>query len=406
MIPSVTAVSRAALLSGRPDSGGRGGESIEITEQEGFTDFWEQHHGGHGAALFHRSQIAGPPGHRLDPRLVTAIASDAVVGVVLDTIEERLDHSRQAARADWPVESVTYLPELLNTARGQGRPVMLVSGCGHVPDRTGPEADPVEAEGVESARWRTGEAGAGEVALAGPRVVENGGRLTAAWSEDIHYTPRKAGYQGGAALAEMAVPVLVLVPSAELAPAGWAVLPREAVEPRWWEPKVSETSSVTPVPAPAPAPVRKQRKPAKSAVPKPAPHDGAALFADDAVEVPPVMSASAEAAPVTLGRQVVATKIYERQGVFVRKAPDRKAVAAVIDALHEAGGKLSLAAVVAAVTASGGRAPQRPEGLITVLSRLLNVEGYDVISLIDSRTRVQLNMAQLREQFELPGDTA
>ena len=59
--------------------------------------------------------------------------------------------------------------------------------------------------------------------------------------------------------------------------------------------------------------------------------------------------------------------------------------------------------MVAAVTASGGRAPRQPEGLVTVLSRLLNIEGYDVIGLTDSRTRVQLNRAQLVEQFELSG---
>jgi hypothetical protein len=41
-----------------------------------------------------------------------------------------------------------------------------------------------------------------------------------------------------------------------------------------------------------------------------------------------------------------------------------------------------------------------------VLTRLLNIEGYEVVSLIDSRTRVRLNRDTLREQFELPKGSA
>ncbi|MFD5627002.1 BREX-2 system phosphatase PglZ [Streptomyces sp. NPDC127072] len=393
-IPSVTLLSRATLLCGRPVSGG------QSVEKEGFAAFWQEN--GHAAALFHKNEIPGPAGHLLDPRLVAAIASDAVVGVVLDAIEESLDHGQRSSLADWAVNRVKYLPGLLNSARGQGRPVVLVSDHGHVLDRQGPGLGPVAAEGVESARWRTGTTvSEGEVVLDGPRVLENGGRVTVPWSEEICYTPRRAGYYGGAALAEMTVPVLVLAPSADLAPVGWAELPRESVQPSWWE----ASTALAPVTAPAPAPSSKPVRNTSSAKPKARPQEGE-LFTDDAVPVPVAKAAPAVPAPLTLGRQVVDTKLYEQQGKFVRKTPDRKVVAAVIDALDASGGTLSLAAVAAAAVASGGRTHTRPEGFVTVLTRLLNIEGYEVVSLIDSRTRVRLNRGTLREQFELPKGSA
>ncbi|MFE0175482.1 BREX-2 system phosphatase PglZ [Streptomyces sp. NPDC059002] len=382
MIPSVTAVSRATLLCGRPVSGGEG------VEKEGFAAYWKKHK--HTAVLFHKSEIPGPAGQLLDPRLVAAIASEDVVGVVLNTIDESLDHREQSSLADWPVSRVTYLAELLNSARGQGRPVVLVSDHGHVLDRTGTEVGPTAAEGVEAARWRTGPVLCeGEVALTGPRVLENGGRVTVPWSEEIRYTPRKAGYHGGAALAEVTVPVLALAPSAELAPAGWRELPRESVQPTWWE---GEATS-----APIPVPAKPNR--AAQAKPKPRPQEGE-LFPDDAVEAP-ATAPPAEPAVFTLGQQIVGTTMYKHQRKFVRKAPEHKVVVAVIDALDHAGGTLSLAAVAAAAISSGGRTNTRPEGLVTVLTRLLNIEGYEVIGLIDSRTRVRLNRETLREQFEL-----
>ncbi|WP_406298462.1 BREX-2 system phosphatase PglZ [Embleya sp. NBC_00888] len=382
MMPSVTTISRAALLCGRPMNGG------QSVEKDGFSSFWRQQEHKE-AQLFHKGDIPGPAGHRLDAQLVAAIAAEEVVGVVLNTIDESLDHGQQSSVADWTVDSIKYLPELLNAARGQGRPVVLVSDHGHVLDRTPRDAGPTAATGVESARWRTGTAAPGEVALNGPRVSDGG--IVAAWSEDIRYTPRKAGHHGGASLAELTVPVLVLAPTAELAPAGWSVLPRESTQPTWWEePGAAPAAAIV-----APPKATKPKAQAQPAL--------ATTTSGSATSVP--TSEPTPSAGATLGKQVVATKIYESQRVYVRKSPDRKVVAAVIDALDAAGGTLSLAAVGAAVIASGGRAQTRSEGFVTMLTRLLNVEGYDVISLIDARTRVQLNRTTLREQFELPKAT-
>ncbi|MDN5750818.1 MAG: hypothetical protein L0H64_20305 [Pseudonocardia sp.] len=210
------------------------------------------------------------------------------------------------------------------------------------------------------------------MALAGPRVLTGGGAVVAAWREDIRYTRRRAGYHGGASLAEMAVPVLVLTPTPDQLPLGWSVLPVEAVEPPWWNGRR--------VPAPVPA-ARVPRRSARRARPA---ADGDGLFA---APEPVVTSLS-------LGQRVVASEVYRAQRAFVRRAPDPTAVAAVVDALAVEG---RLSAIATAATA--GRAGRDPDGVVATLQRLLNVEGYPVLT--SSGGTVELNPELLRLQFEV-----
>jgi len=69
--------------------------------------------------------------------------------------------------------------------------------------------------------------------------------------------------------------------------------------------------------------------------------------------------------------------------------------AAVVDALVAAGGRLSVAAVLQAA----GRPGRNPRGLVTALARILNVDGFEVISLADDGRAVRLNVDLLDEQF-------
>lgn len=386
MIPSLTRISRASLLCGEPTVGG---QNVEVA---GFEQFWKRHR--RAGALFHKSGVPGPAGQRLSDELSAALAGDEVVGVVLNTIDDALDHGQEGNRANWRLEHVSYLSDLLNAAIDYGRPVILVADHGHVLERDeAPAQGPIAGSAeIGAARWRTGMPKDGEVELSGPRVLEGGGRVVVPWREDIHYTPRKAGYHGGASLAEMTVPVLVLLPGLDASPKGWTVLPPEQTVPAWWtgRPTAAET-------LPRVGEELKPRQPKKSrtasrAVEQP-PTD--ALFqVGEAAPTPPV-------APVieTLGTAVTRSDVYAEQKRYLRKAPDARQVAAVIDALEEAGGRLSASAVTAAAATAGGRAPRSPELFITALQRLLNVEGYPVLDVIDSGRTVQLNAGMLRDQF-------
>jgi hypothetical protein len=374
-IPSVTRVSRASLLTGRFTEGDQG------VEKDGFAAFWRAHR--REAVLFHKGEIAGQAGQRLAEPLVNALASESVVGVVLNTIDDALDHGREGGRVGWTVRDIAFLPQLLDAAVDYKRPVVLVSDHGHVLERSESGEGPTPATGVESARWRTGTAQVGEVVLAGPRVGY-GGRIVAPWREDIRYTPRKAGYHGGASLAEMTVPVLVLLPDAELLPAGWLALPPESIAPEWWAPtRLAEPTTVLPTPTAGRKPVRRK--------PEQAPVDSAPLFTMDEV-------GSARQVH-TLGERVVDTEVYTAQRAFVRRSPGKVEVAAVIDALVAADGRLSLTAFAA----KAGRAGRNPDFLATTLQRLLNVEGYPVLSIIDNGSAVRLEVDLLRLQFGVTG---
>ncbi|WOX21223.1 BREX-2 system phosphatase PglZ [Streptomyces solicathayae] len=370
MLPSVTTISRASLLCGTATSG------KQAAEVQGFASFWQRHR--REGTLFHKGQIGGAEGHRIAPELLESLAGDGVVGVVLNTIDDALDHGREGERTRWRLKDISHLLDLLNAARDYGRPVVLVSDHGHVIDRSPKGQGPTKATGVQSARWRTGTAAEGEIELRGPRVLEGDGSIIAPWRENIRYTPRKAGYHGGAALAEVTVPVITLVPSQELLPPGWVVLPHEQAVPHWWESRADAAVSQE---AETSAPRRSRRQKADQQV------EG--LF--EAAEVVPET--------LTLGGKVVATQRYQTQKAFVRRAPDAKAVSAVIDALADAGGRLTPDAVAAAATAATGRSQRNPEIFVTVVQRLLNVEGYGVLDLVDAGRTVELNIPLLQDQF-------
>ncbi|MDV9186676.1 BREX-2 system phosphatase PglZ [Streptomyces sp. SR27] len=383
-LPSVTQVSRASLLTGTAVAGGQSAES------SGFTAFWRKRR--KDAALFHKASIGGDAGHFLAPDLLLALASDAVVGVVLNTIDDALDSGQQGQRTAWSLHDVTYLRELLAAARSYGRPVVLTSDHGHVLERE-PGSAPVEVDGpVGSARWRPGtDAREGEVALRGPRVLDGDGTIVAPWRENIRYSGRRAGYHGGAALAEVTVPVLVLAPSAELAPQGWDPLPREQAAPSWWRASAATATEAEPVTAGE----------VTSSKPKPSktPKQSEGLFTDaDVVTADGHGGEELLAAPLSLGDQVVASEVYEAQKAYVRKAPEVKIVAAVIDELVAAGGTMSPAALAAAISATG-RVRRNIEGFVATVQRLLNVEGYPVLGFIDGGHTVKLDETLLRGQF-------
>jgi len=367
VLPSITTTSRASLLCGQPVEGGQN------AERSGFAAFWRKRH--RGARLFHKGSYEGPPGHRLAPELLEALASDDVVGVVLNTIDDALADGREGARGRWRLDDVAKLPDLLNAARDYGRPVVLVSDHGHVLDRTPRDHQQTETDGAGGARWRTGTPRDGEVELAGPRVLTGGGRIVVPWREDLRYTSRQAGYHGGASLAEVAVPVITLVPSAELIPAGWTLLPAERTAPDWWHGGSEASSSPVEVRGPAVDP-----------------REGMQDRRDQAVE-------RRQPGRTTLGERTVQTAQYKAQREFVRHAPGEKAVAAVLDALLAAGGKLSPGAVAAAAQAATGKSQRNPERFVTVLERLLNIDGYPVLQLVESGRTVQLDKALLEQQF-------
>lgn len=376
VIPSVTGASRTSLLTGQARTGD------QSTERDGFTALWKRHR--RSAALLHKADIAGTAGRRLSGRLVEALATpDTVVGVVLNTVDDALDHGREGDRTGWRLADITYLPDLLDAARSYGRPVVLVSDHGHVLERSADSEKGGDGTQAPSARWRTDTAGRGEVELRGPRVLEGGGRVVVPWDESIRYTNRRAGYHGGASLAEMTVPVLVFVPAGyKPIPMGYSVLPPETTRPGWWDGRAGAATAATPAPPPP-----RRRRTAKTT------DDVQPMFDDMPVDSP--VPVAPPQAVVTLGARVVGTKIFKTQHTTVRRAHEPAKVAALLDALDTAGGELTGTAAAAHL----GRAGREPGPVLAHLQRLLNLEGYPVIA-FDGRT-VRLDVDLLHTQFDL-----
>jgi len=83
------------------------------------------------------------------------------------------------------------------------------------------------------------------------------------------------------------------------------------------------------------------------------------------------------------------------QRQFVRRAPEDVSVAALIDGLVQAGGRLTLTEAARSV----GEASVRMSGYLAQVVRLLNVDSYPVLGTTDGGRTVELNVQLLRQQF-------
>jgi PglZ domain len=390
-IPSITSACRTSLLSGALRTGG------QAEERDGFAAFWR----GREARLFHKADLRGEAGSQISAAVRDAIRDTAVVvGVVLNTIDDALDHGREDGAAHWTLDGIAYLRTLLDEAWRAGRPVILTADHGHVLDR----GAPIHGERAETARFRTGTPGDGEITLRGPRVLAGDGQIVAAWDERIHFAPRRAGYHGGASPAEMVVPVLVFVPSKSLCPKGWFVVDTPAHAPAWWDSPLPGTSTgeaerdgaQAPAGRPGQAAHGPKRKPSRAVRPKPtapaAPEPGT-LFETD--EAGPLVPPAAPVGAASLGAQVARSDLLAAQRPFARRAPGNEQIAALIDGLAEAGGKVPV--TVAAELA--GQPVFRMSGYLAHVARLLNVDGYQIIGEADGGRTVELNLELLRQQF-------
>jgi hypothetical protein len=96
--------------------------------------------------------------------------------------------------------------------------------------------------------------------------------------------------------------------------------------------------------------------------------------------------------------QLLASPVFQAQKRLVARMgiPDER-IRQCLLALDERGGKLTRSALARLV----GMPLARMAGLIAALRRLLNVEGYPVLTLDEDSDTVTLNRALLDRQFQL-----
>ena len=210
VLPTLTDVSRASLLCGELRTGG---QDSELT---GFQKLAHAHGLGH-SPLFHKKPLdSSRPGYSVADDVAAAISDvtgQPLVACVLNTIDDALDRSDPGG-TEWSANAVKHLMPLLDRARHAGRVVILTADHGHVIERRQGTQRTYAAISSGRSRAAVEPVGAGEVLVAGRRVLRPEGRAVLAVDETLRYGPLKAGYHGGAAPAEAVVPVVVLTPGA------------------------------------------------------------------------------------------------------------------------------------------------------------------------------------------------
>lgn len=377
VLPSLTEVSRASLLSGSLTTGQQG------QEQAGYAALVSAF-GLRSPQVFHKKPLdTSRPGFAVADDVALAIAdtSQELVTCVLNTIDDALDRSDPAGTA-WTADAVKHLRSLLDRALAAGRTVVLTADHGHVVERRRGRQQP--SRDASSGRSRPADVapGQGEVLVSGPRVLKHGGTAVLPFEERLRYGPLKAGYHGGASPAEVVVPVVVLVPGDVPDGSGLRLAPPQA--PRWWDVAPGAAATVQ---------VEVARRPSRPSRPHP---QEDSLFDTSIVEAP---AAARSTHKVRLGDAVVQSDAWTQQRVVSgRVALEDEQVVAAVEALAAAPGtRLPLASLASVMALPATRA----QGAVAQLQRLLNVEGYAVVR--TDGPVVVLDVPLLREQFGIGG---
>ncbi|MET8126483.1 BREX-2 system phosphatase PglZ [Streptomyces sp. NPDC005231] len=411
-LPTLTAVSRTSLFAGTLMKGDQSDEKRLFPQHP----CWN----GAPAAVFHKDDLRGPDtGSPFSIALTETLADERThVAVVLNTVDDRLAKEQKLGDGAWQTKEIGGLDPLLRAARANGMTVLLTSDHGHVIERRGNKIDAAGGT-IGSARHRTpgGPVAPAEIELSGPRVVwpEPGSRIVALRDHDTRYTALKAGYHGGATLAEFTIPLLALLPFGAQPPTGWRELGDPT--PSWWTENGESGAAVETdaknaadagavLDASVASPRRKQTRKAP-----PVPKGAISLFGEDEVATPaPQEPADSAAEPetassssrsedpaVALVARLMATELYQAQlDLLARKPRDKTVLPKALAALVEAG-----TLPMTALAERAGQPVTRAPGFAATLAQLLNYDGAQILEILPDNRTLRLHRAQLIEQFGL-----
>lgn len=360
-LPTVTSVSRCSLLCGRLINGGQDVEKRGFAENPALVSVSRA---GYPPALFHKDEV-GAGASNLSDAVRREIRSDQrrIVGVVLNVVDDSLSGPEQRAFR-WSLDQIPVLRTLLTEAEATGRVVIMTSDHGHVLDR-----GTVMRRQNGGDRYRPpsdGPMAADEVLVEGPRVLEAGGRVVALATEGVRYSPsRKLGYHGGLTPQECLIPLTVLAPE-DRGVDGW--FPTMEELPAWWfagssQPPAAETKSFRKARAKVEGPLL----------------EGLAVQEKDWVAEFAACEVLAEQLRIAGGRleigkvEVAVRVLAARNGIMLRPAFAQKMEIPLF----------------------------RVDGLLSNLQRVLNIDGYPVLS-VDASQTVRLDIPLLKTQFGLP----
>lgn len=375
-LPSITRISRYSLLAGSLGEGVGADEKKAFASHKGLKSLASTKH---PPVLFHKADLQqlGSGALAGGVREIIAGAKHKIVGAVINAVDDQLSSNAQLS-VNWSVKSVSLLRQILEAARDSGRLVIFTSDHGHVLDHDMKYSkSPSEAERFKPATEKTGP---GELVVEGARVLQPSQKVILPWSEKIRYAAKKMGYHGGGSLQEVVIPFGLFRNAGETNEVeGWSEVPRQ--EPDWWRLDMPPTRVAEPVPVQRAA----KKKPNRV-------EHTQDLFAQ------PVQAAIPESDVQDWINGLFASPVYAQMKSRVgRVVISDEQMRTLLQLLDTRGGQQMVAAIVQAL----GIPAIRINGFLAGVQKLLNVDGYPVLSIDRATKTVKLNIESLKAQFEL-----
>jgi hypothetical protein len=275
----------------------------------------------------------------------------------------------------WGLDQVAPLHELMRLASEAGRVVILTSDHGHVLDEGSELVRPPMEQSGDRYRMPGGALNPGEMEFRGPRIRAATGSdsVVVLSAPRRRYQGKRRGYHGGVSPAEMVVSCVVLRNAGTDVPELWEDLP--PYEPEWWSFRGAQALPASPLGEKTPPPRLAAQKQGEL-FRKPAP--------------------MAEK-PGWIEQLVVSATYQQQTRAGVRGAPPIESLKAFLALLDQRNGRIQRPHLAQQL----GMPLIRVDGLIQNYRRLLNVDGYDVLSYDQPSETIVLNIELLKSQFEI-----
>jgi len=361
--PTVTEYCRASIFKGSLPDSGSSDEQKALRSHKGVSERC----GAQRPVLFKKGDLLADGGSELSASLKKEIASvrRKLVCAVVNAVDDHLLRGDQV-NFSWTVAHIPVLEKLLYAARTADRAVIITSDHGHVLDRS---TELREGSGSERYRKVDGDVCPQETIIKGRRVLAFNGTIVAPWGERLRYGAKKNGYHGGVSPQEVIVPAVVL--SASDLAEGYEPCP--FIRPNWWERTPSMAAATVLIPK-----KRLSEKPS-----------GLPLF-DRQVT-------TGEQTDDWIDQLLRSDLTASQRKMSGRTSLDDQRIRDFLESVEGHGGAILLPALAQSI----GQPLLRIRGIVTAMQRLLNVEGYSVLTHDAASDTVSLNRKLLCKQFEI-----
>ncbi len=393
-IPSETNFSRASLLSGTSTKGDQNVEKKNFEANNALAKVCDRRY---PPRLFHKHEITdgnrGAISDELSKKLLSA--QYKVVGVVINAIDDRLSNAQQVID-NWSISRISPLRALLRLARDSGRVVIFASDHGHVWHRP----DGQHRAHEEASRWRSNDGSIveDEIVLSGGRVLVGDQSVIVPWSERVYYKSQQNGYHGGATPQEMVCPLIMLIDKTSAysglyrcsypKPDWWSAAPVASLEIEEPKPTITVPQKIGPPTLFDMTEFKAEGGRRKAEEGKQKDESGSSTHPSSLVPHPSSDWITA----------LLKSPVYEHQKAMIRRHPVEDSVMrACLSALDASGGIMTPAGFAKAADV----AMARLDGLVVKMQRVLNVDGYEILTMDWNKNRVELNVAKLKRQFDL-----